>query len=159
MSGLTNTVNVRYLRSIITGLLGGEAHVESLGFGPIQTCALLTNGALEPLDVLRITGYRATETQTNIFQHTFQDVTEDPVWLEAFMAAQSLGDTCRTCRYGRSCGGGFLPHRFSTEKRFDIPSVYCKDLQDIFDHIADRLAPNIGVETPTGVAPLNEVLR
>jgi uncharacterized protein len=154
----SETVNIRYLRSMVVGLLGGDAHIESLGFGPIQTCALLTDGALEPLDVLRIAGYEATRTSTNIFDHTFQDVTSDPVWLEAFVAAQTLNSKCLECRYTRTCGGGFLPHRFSRERRFDNPSVYCADLLSILDHISSRLTVDLQIRTEKELVSLSDAL-
>jgi uncharacterized protein len=41
-------IEIRYPRAILKGILGGSAHLESIGYGPIQTCAVLTDGALEP---------------------------------------------------------------------------------------------------------------
>lgn len=152
-------VQIRYLRSIMKGLLGGDSQIESIGYGPIQTCALTTDGALEPLDVLRITGDRATQTGVTIFDHTFQDVCDDPVWLEAFTAAQRLPDRCSSCRFARSCGGGFLPHRYSTQNRFANPSVYCDDIQRILDHIGDRITPTITVAGPGWSLPLAAASR
>lgn len=141
-------VEIRYLRAMVKGLLGGDSHLESIGFGPIQTCALLTGGELEPLDVLRIAGYRSTSTQRRIQTHTFQDLTEDSVWRRAFDAALHLSDTCLACEYRQACGGGFLPHRWSQERGYDNPSVYCSDLKDIFGHIWKRISPEIALVTP-----------
>lgn len=140
-------VQIRYLRAMLKGLLGGNAHLESIGYGPIQTCAMMTDGALEPLDVLRIAGYGSTRTNVSILTHTFQDVTNDPRWRGAFESASSLCATCQACEYRDACGGGFLPHRWSAERGYDNPSVYCDDLKAIFGHIRDRVWPEIDVVT------------
>ena len=140
-------VDVRYVHAILKGVLGGNSHLESIGYGPIQTCAMMTDGALEPLDVLRIAGYQTTRTEVSILTHTFQDVTADPLWRRAFEQASNLCDTCKSCEYRLACGGGFLPHRWSTERGYDNPSVYCDDLKDIFGHVWQRVAPAIRVTT------------
>lgn len=150
-------VDVRYVKAIMIGALGGEAHLESIGYGPIQTCTMLTDGSLEPLDVLRIAGYRATAGERSIFTHTFQDVTEDPVWREAFESAAQLAEPCQTCEWRRPCGGGFLPHRWSAERRWDNQSVYCGDLKEIFSHVSSRVMSDVtvvadGVSTPLDLA-------
>jgi uncharacterized protein len=136
-------VEIRYLRAIMKGLLGGDSHLESIGFGPIQTCAVLTDGSLEPLDVLRIAGYGSTRTNVSILTHTFQDVQDDPVWRRAFEAASNLCQTCKECEYLQACGGGFLPHRWSNDRGYDNPSAYCHDLKEIFDHVWNRMADSI----------------
>lgn len=138
-------VEIRYLRALMKGLLGGDSHLESIGFGPIQTCAVLTDGSLEPLDVLRIAGYGSTRTNVSIFTHTFQDVQADPVWRRAFDAASNLCQTCNECEYRQACGGGFLPHRWSKDRGYDNPSVHCEDLKEIFAHVWKRLADGIEV--------------
>jgi uncharacterized protein len=146
-------VTVRYVRAILTNILGGNAHIESIGYGPIQTCAMMTDGDLEPLDVLRIAGYKTTSTTRNITTHTFQDVADDPVWRSAFDSAQNLCSTCKACAFQESCGGGFLPHRYSSKNGggYNNPSVYCGDLQTIFDHVGVRIAQDLrvaGTNTP-----------
>jgi uncharacterized protein len=152
-------VEVRFLNAMLMGVLGGNAHIESIGYGPIQTCTMLTDGALEPLDVLRIAGYRTTATPISILTHTFQDVTADPTWRAAFDASLNLCSTCNACEYKDACGGGYLPHRWSKQRNYNNPSVYCEDLMKIFDHIWARAAADIAVVTETQSTPLNQAVR
>lgn len=128
-------VDIRYVKSMLKGVLGGLSKVESIGYGPINTVCMLTDGSLEPLDVIRITGNNATETSLNIFDHSFQDLVSDPLWAEVYDASLTLNTKCASCEYVQACGGGFLPHRFSKENGFDNESIYCSDLLKIFDHI------------------------
>lgn len=150
-------VDVRYVRSLLTSVLGGEAHIESIGYGPIQTVAMLTDGALEPLDVLRIAGKGTTATERSIFTHTFQDVLDDRRWREAYDSALNLPDVCQQCEYAEACGGGFLPHRFSRRNGYDNPSVYCDDIKTIFAHIWERVSPQVEVVGDGRRAALSDV--
>lgn len=136
-------VSIRYLEALLKSVLGGTSQCEAIGYGPIQLVTMLTDGTLEPLDVLRIGGAENTETEVSIHTHDLQDVTEDPTWQAAYRASLSLADKCHECRYERACGGGYLPHRWSPESGYDNPSVYCEDLMELFNHVWDRVADDI----------------
>jgi uncharacterized protein len=136
-------ISIRYPRALLVGLLGGHARFEPIGYGPVQVCTVVTDGGLEPLDVLRIGSHGTTGTQLNIIEHDFQEVTLDPTWSEAFHASLNLCDVCDACEYRLPCGGGFLPHRLSSTNGYDNPSVYCRDLKDIFRHIGRRVIADL----------------
>ncbi|HEX3642550.1 MAG TPA: hypothetical protein VHV10_14765, partial [Ktedonobacteraceae bacterium] len=61
--------------------------------------------------------------------------------------------------YVRACGGGYLPHRWSQEKRYDNPSVYCADLKEIFSHIWEHIAPDLHLVTEEGRVRLLDLLN
>jgi uncharacterized protein len=46
---------------------------------------------------------------------------------------------CRGCPVRAVCGGGYLPHRYSSRNGFDNPSVYCRDLMKLIVHIQARV--------------------
>ena len=136
-------VSIRYLEALLKSVLGGTSQCEAIGYGPIQLVTMLTDGTLEPLDVLRIGGAQNTETDVSIHTHDLQAVAEDPTWQAAYQASLALSDKCKACRYERACGGGYLPHRWSPGSGYDNPSVYCEDLMELFDHVWDRIADDI----------------
>ena len=146
----TEGVDIRYLRSMMKGLLGGVSKVESIGYGPINTVCMLTDGSLEPLDVIRITGNGATATDVNIFDHSLEDMKSCPVWRDAYQASMRPCTTCLNCDYIQACGGGFLPHRFSAENGYDNPSVYCDDIKGLLHHIWDSIAPEVTIQSQDG---------
>lgn len=147
-------IGMRLPKGIATGLLGGDAKLESIGYGPIQTCAVMPDGSLEPLDVLRISGNGTTKTALNIFDNDLQSVTKNNVWLAAFNASLDLPEKCNQCQYQSACGGGYLPHRFSKDRGYDNPSVYCDDLIGIFDHAQKRIEAEIFVSVPGKLEPV-----
>jgi uncharacterized protein len=139
-------VRVSTLDAMVQGLVGNLSFSDTIGFGPIDTVTLMTDGSLEPLDVLRIAGNGSTASNSTVHGNSLQDMQDDPRWRSAFEASTALCETCRKCEYVDACGGGHLAQRWSPERRFDNPSVYCESWKRIFDHIWDRIAPTLIVE-------------
>src|SRR5487761_1361700 len=67
---------------------------DTIGLGPIETVTLMTDGSLEPLDVLRIAGYGSPASKLNVSSNAIKEVRTDPIWREAFEASTHLCDTC-----------------------------------------------------------------
>jgi len=142
-------VRISSLNAMIRGLVGQLSVSDTIGLGPIDTVTLMTDGSLEALDVLRIAGDGSTASRTNIRTNAIKDVQNDPIWREAFHASLNLCETCQKCEYLDACGGGHLSQRWSTERRFDNPSVYCESWKRILGHIWERIAPTLTIE-PVG---------
>jgi uncharacterized protein len=96
--------------------------------------------------VLRIAGNGSTASSSTVHENSLQDVQSDPRWRSAFEASTALCETCRQCEYVDACGGGHLAQRWSPERKFDNPSVYCESWKRIFEHIWNRIAPTLIVE-------------
>jgi uncharacterized protein len=139
-------VRIDTLDAMIRGLAGQLSLSDTIGLGPIDTITLMPDGSLEPLDVLRIAGNGSTASKTHVRSNAIKDVENDPVWREAYEASTTLCETCRKCEYLDACGGGHLAQRWSSERRFDNPSVYCESWKRIFAHIWERIAPTLTVE-------------
>jgi len=139
-------VRIATLDAMIRGLVGKLSLSDTIGLGPIETVTLMTDGSLEPLDVLRITGDGSTASKLNVRGNAINDVRTDPVWRQAFEASTHLCDTCMNCEYLDSCGGGHLAQRWSRERRYDNPSVYCESWKRIFSHIWERIAPTLSLQ-------------
>lgn len=138
-------VNIRTARTFAIGSLGGDSHVESLGYGPLETCTLLTDGTLEPLDVLRFAGFGHTASSINIFEHALQDVNRHALWQLAHHHSVNLPKICESCHLRDACGGGYMPNRYSSVNGYDNPSVYCEDYKEIFSHVWKRLNEKVSI--------------
>jgi uncharacterized protein len=139
-------VNIDTLDAMIRGLVGQLSLSDTIGLGPIDTITLMPDGSLEPLDVLRIAGDGSTATKTHVSSNAIKDVHDDPVWEEAYAASTRHCETCLKCEFLDACGGGHLAQRWSTERRYDNPSVYCESWKRILGHMWDRIAPTLTVE-------------
>jgi uncharacterized protein len=139
-------VRISSLTAMIQGLVGNISAADTVGLGPIETVTLMSDGSLEPLDVLRIAGDGSTKTDLSVIKDAIQAVEGDPRWREAFDASLNPCAICRECEFLDACGGGHLAQRWSAERRFDNPSVYCESWKRIFTHIWDRISPTLRVE-------------
>jgi len=139
-------VRITTLDAMIQGLLGSFSVADTIGLVRIDTVTLMPDGTLEPLDVLRIAGDGSTRTAVSVFDNGLQDIQDEPRWREAFQASLNVCETCRNCEYLDACGGGHLSTRWSEQRRFDNPSVYCESYKRIFSHIWTRISPSLVVD-------------
>jgi uncharacterized protein len=144
------TVRIRDIEAMVSGLIGAPRGSDAIGYGPEEICTILTDGSIEPLDVLRIAGDSSTQTNCNVFDNALQDVVNDPRWQAARHASLNLCEKCRSCKYMKACGGGYLPHRFAKANGYDNPSVYCDDIYAIFEHMQNMIRTHVHVSKPTG---------
>jgi uncharacterized protein len=151
-------VDIRLMESITKGLLGAFSRSESIGYGPTSTATLLTDGSLEPLDVLRTAGYGFTSTTYDVFSNDLQDVENDPLYQEVMNASLTLAPECEACEYKFACGGGHIASRWSAANRFNNPSVYCSDFKEIFSHAWGRVNSDLVVDYASGSIPLTMAL-
>ncbi len=150
-------VRISTLDAMISGTMAGMACSDTIGLGPIETITLMTDGTLEPLDVLRITGDGSTKTDTSVKTHTLQDVTKDARWRTAYEASLELCDTCKKCEYMDACGAGHLAQRWSPDNGYDNVSVYCESWKKIFDHIWRKLSPTMILKVADYSDPMDDM--
>jgi len=136
-------IEIRCVENMIRSSMGLPSTTKAIGYGPLSILTMSTDGCLEPLDVLRIAGSGFTRTTYNVKDHQFQDVQNDPKWRDAWHASLNLCEICKRCEFHDTCGGGYLPSRWSKQRGYDNPSVYCEDLKGIFRHIQRRVLPSL----------------
>ena len=143
-------VNIRIISDMIAALLGNDSPTEGVGHKPVELCTVMTDGSVEAHDVLRIAGDGFTHTTFNIFEHALDEVRNEPRWQAARHASINLCEKCRQCKFMNACGGGYLPHRFSSKNGYDNPSVYCDDLYAMFENMHSMLERHLYVSKPGG---------
>jgi len=144
------TINIRSTENMVAGLLGGSSTSEEIGYGPQEVCTILSDGAMEPLDVLRITGDGATNTNFDIFNNNIEDIKIEPRWKTAREASLNLSEKCKKCPFVEPCGGGYLPHRYSKKNGYNNPSAFCDDLFAIFTHMQSALEKHVYIKRSSG---------
>jgi len=140
---LKEGIKIRIIESMVKGLFGHSSGSESIGFVPVQTITILTDGSIEPLDVLRTIGDGATATNLNVLKDEIQSIANDNLWNYIRDSSTNLASECQICPYMNACGGGHIGSRWSDKNKFDNPSVYCNDFKEIFSHICNRIGPTL----------------
>jgi len=134
-------IDVRDLRNISSVVLGGHSRIETIG-NPAPHCFFVeTDGAIEGLDALRVCDDGISATHLDVLTAGFADVrAAGGLHARSIFDGHPLPTACHGCREASTCAGGYLPHRFSTQRRFDNPSAWCADLLKLLRHVRARLA-------------------
>ncbi|MGV3517692.1 FxsB family cyclophane-forming radical SAM/SPASM peptide maturase [Luteitalea sp.] len=133
------TRNVRIFQAIMRLCTGQASGVESLGVGAVDLIVVETNGDIEGVDSLKSAFNGATALGLNVHDHDFDTAARHASVRLRQSGVLQLCAECRRCPVRGVCGGGYIPHRYSSLTAFDNPSVYCRDLERIIRHIHGRL--------------------
>ena len=136
----TMDVRISLFMTMARVILGGASKQDILGNHPLRFVFVETDGAIEALDVLRICQPGITGTGLNVLSDDFRQIADvSPLHRSTIFTGMPLPTGCQSCVERDTCGGGYLPHRFSRSRGFDNPSVWCADLLRLFAHIRRRL--------------------
>jgi uncharacterized protein len=144
-------IRIRFFEFIVGTVLGGNYEFDSLGFNKNELLVIETNGSIEALDVLKACGDGFTKNGAHVATHSFDDAMQTDLARLYHYSHQQLPRQCSVCPVREICGGGYVPHRYSSRNGFNNPSVYCHDLLKLITHIQnaviDALPPDIAAET------------
>ena len=138
---------VRFFEHAVSSILGGQNTLDSFGADISSICVLESDGELGTHDVLRICDQKNKPEPLNIFDHELSDLQRAFDYQEV----QKLASKCLNCDNLKSCGGGYLPHRFDGES-FQNPSYYCEPLNNFFDHVRRKIGSSIQSSNPATAA-------
>ncbi|MFF5704590.1 FxsB family cyclophane-forming radical SAM/SPASM peptide maturase [Streptomyces sp. NPDC012794] len=131
--------SVRMLEDIVALSSGVRGSVESLGLAPPTSIVIESDGTIEGVDTLRSVEEGASWLGRDVFSQSFDEVLHHPKLLHRQNGKTALADQCQSCPLVDVCGGGYLPHRFSTDRGYRNPSVYCADLEYLIRHVQGSL--------------------
>jgi uncharacterized protein len=126
---------VRVFNEIMRGLDGNDSHWEAFGLSPVTLATIQTDGAFELVDTLKSTFNGAAGTGMNVFDDTLDALLEHPSVIAQQIGKEALSATCLACEFATVCGAGYYPHRYDQKSGFMNPSVYCRDLKKLIDHV------------------------
>ena len=138
-SGDHSHIRIRTFEEFIKGLSGGIQTLESFGINPVTLIIVATDGAYEGVDTLKVTGSNNHVLGMDVFKNSFDDASLHPKVTMRQLGISGLSQTCKMCEYKKVCGGGYLPHRYSNEKKFNNPSIYCEDIKKMISHIYENV--------------------
>lgn len=134
-------VFIRFLSDIFGLVLGGPARTDAFGGGPMPYVVIETDGSILANDALRSCASGLDETGLNVVDHDLDELVGAPPLIRDLIAgAIPMPRTCRACPERKTCGGGYMPHRYSRARGFDNPSVWCADFKKLFAYARAKLA-------------------
>jgi uncharacterized protein len=134
-------VVIRLFWDIIKGMLGGKSSTDTFGNYAQSYVVIESDGAIQPVDTLRVCEEGMIETGLNIREHSFDDLHLGAPLLEQLVHyGLPLCQTCEECPEVKVCGGGYVAHRYSHANGFQNPSAWCQDILRLFEHIRRQIA-------------------
>jgi uncharacterized protein len=127
--------SIRIFETIISGALGRSTTNELIGLTPVRLAVIETDGSYELVDVMKTAYEGAAKTGLDAFRHDLDAVLNHPSVAVRQCGVAGLSPTCRSCSVVDVCGGGYYPHRYRAGSGFLNPSVFCRDLELLCNHV------------------------
>ena len=138
---------IRLFGAVINGLVGKPSNAEYLGLDPVGNIVIETDGTIKQIDSLKATYEGADALGLTIFQpNALEAALNHEKTRHRQLGMAALSTVCQSCPLVNVCGGGPYPTRYNHENQFKNPSVYCRDLWKLIEHIRHQLETD-GVET------------
>ncbi|WP_296685838.1 radical SAM protein [Flavobacterium sp.] len=147
---------IRLFDMIIKEIIGENQSLDSLGISENNVLVLETNGDLEAVDVLKACGDSFTKNGININTHEIDEISKSELIDVYYNSGKYLPRKCLACPVQEICGGGYLPHRYSSLNGFNNPTIYCDDLLRLITHIQNAVIDSLPIELKieTGISKL-----
>tara|TARA_B110000285_G_scaffold168628_1_gene188640 strand:+ start:1857 stop:2999 length:1143 start_codon:yes stop_codon:yes gene_type:complete len=139
INGRNSHIDVRFIKNIVVQLMGGSAIYEVMTSSPIGLLTISTDGGIEGVDCLKVTGRGTQITGLNIFENSLTDSLSNELVKLRQSGISDLHNKCKSCKYLYGCAGGYFPNRYSDKDGFNNPSVYCDDLFWLLSSIENDL--------------------
>lgn len=141
-------VPVRMFDAILNSVAGIPSDTDAFGFGDVSLLTIETDGTYHDLDVLKITSEGATALGFNLESHSIREasLSSQIAAHRRLLGKEGLSDKCQGCPEVDSCGGGAVPHRYSSEG-FVNPTVYCEEMLALLGHARRRMEEALYAES------------
>lgn len=135
------TILVRLLRSFMVRLLGMNTHmfIDPNASPTNLAFTIGSNGHLAPDDALRPTGFWDPKSEPTVNETTLVAFLNSALFHQLHRLSRSVPTDCQGCLWENVCAGGHLYNRYSRERGFDNPSIWCNGLQAYYDHVVGYL--------------------
>lgn len=138
-------VKVGCFEDMMRAILGGRVWSDMIGNGRANYLVIDTDGSIQALDALKVCCEGTPESGLNLFEHGFDDLHKGlPLLHRIVSEGIPMCSTCGECPERDTCGGGYLPHRYSRAGGFDNPSIWCQDLQKLFAYVRNYINTTTG---------------
>jgi uncharacterized protein len=134
------TFQIRWFQTALKLAVGGLWGSDSMGLRNAGTIILETDGQYHFHDVLRTATEALNRTGEMVGSDGLSRIELLPLMRTMMDKYDLLAPPCRSCRVVDICGGGHIAHRFSSDREFDNPSVYCEAIKPLYERITREVA-------------------
>ncbi|WP_346070163.1 cyclophane-forming radical SAM/SPASM peptide maturase YhhB [Sphingobacterium siyangense] len=128
---------IRIIDDMLKVLLGGNVSKEGMGMTDFGILIIDTDGTLTKNDTLKssFNGADRFAQKVNIKDGNLIEFINSSDFHEYKQMQRPISNKCLACPVLNICGGGMILHRWSEEKGFNNPSVYCSDQTYLIEYM------------------------
>jgi uncharacterized protein len=121
--------NLRLLDDLLRLVLGGRGTKEGVGDNDYGILVIEPDGSIEKNDTLKVAGEGADRfgQRWTVFDHAFHEILESEEFAVYYRQQRPTSAVCAACPDLAICGGGMVAHRWSGDKGYDNPTIFCAD--------------------------------
>lgn len=144
-------IPVRWFDAILATRVGIPSDTDVMGFGSVNLLVIETDGSFTDHDVLKITQPEGARLNLSVYDSSIEDVQNHPQiqYHGHLLTSEGISEKCKKCPIVSACGGGSVPHRFDSINKFNMPSIYCKEIFSVMSKSAKLLRLSINDEIKT----------
>jgi len=122
-------IPIRILDDTAKLILGSKGRKEGLGDDAYGIVIIDTDGSIAKNDTLKSSydGADRFETRWNVNDNPIADILAHPEYLDYVTSQRPTAPECQKCAFRSVCGGGMPLYRYSGQRGYDNPSIYCED--------------------------------
>ncbi len=146
---------VRILDDMLRLVLGGQARKEGVGTTDYGILVIETDGRINKNDTLKVAhkdADRFERTSWSILSDSLLDIVRSRGYADYYRQQRPTASACRACPELSVCGGGMVAHRWSDDRGFDNPSVFCADQLLLIRRMREWVAQHEDARTAEGYA-------
>ncbi|MGL5126409.1 MAG: radical SAM protein [Fusobacteriaceae bacterium] len=130
-------IQFRTFEFILQGLLGETSSLDTFGLGSLDYLTIETDGSYHTSDILKITHENASFLNLFVDSCDIEKALnhENVKIYNSLLSFENLPIDCKNCIFSTLCGGGSLPHRYSSENQFNNKTIYCHEMFELISHI------------------------
>jgi len=132
---------IRVLDDLIRLILGGSGRKEGVGQDEYGILVVDTDGRITRNDTLKVAypGADRFQLERSILNKDLLDQLASTELDEYFALQRPTSATCQACPELTVCGGGMPAHRWSSERGYANPTVFCSDQLMLISAVRARL--------------------
>lgn len=140
-------VKIRIFEDVMQALITRSPRTDWFGPRRVSYLVVATNGEIDTLDHLKVIGAESAAfrgTDADVFRHSLAEAESAAAALLDRVGATALPTGCGACPLRDVCCGGYLPHRYSSARTFDNPSVACTAITGMFRRFLPIMNARVG---------------
>jgi uncharacterized protein len=140
----TTPPRVRILDDMLRLLLGGASQKEGVGTTDYGILVIEPDGRVDKNDTLKVAhaGADQFDRDWSIFTDRLIDLVHSPAYGDYYRHQRPTAAACQACADLAICGGGMVAHRWSAQRGFGNPTVFCADQKYLIDRMRTIVGAN-----------------